>query len=73
MTRLAVTLGVPPFSARCLLSADERTFGGVAPFESSKWNQRPNLAVVRGTGEFYWDRGLIAEPTTPPVAVDSGT
>lgn len=75
-------------TVRCLLSADETTFGGGpmaicaltngqpwggVPFESSKWNQRPNLAVVRGTGEFYWDRGLIAEPTTPPVAVDSGT
>ncbi|OBB35725.1 hypothetical protein [Mycobacterium sp. 852002-51961_SCH5331710] len=75
-------------TVRCLLSADETTFGGgpmaicaltngqpwgAAPFESSKWNQRPNLAVVRGTGEFYWDRGLIAEPATAPVAVDSGS
>lgn len=75
-------------TVRCLLSADETTFGGGpmavcaltngqpwggAPFEASKWNQRLNLAVVRGTGEFYWDRGVIAEPSTPPVAVDSGT
>nr|WP_090341596.1 hypothetical protein [Mycolicibacterium malmesburyense]CRL71633.1 hypothetical protein CPGR_02013 [Mycolicibacterium malmesburyense] len=75
-------------TVRCLLSADETTFGGGpmavcaltngqpwagAPFETSKWNQRLNLAVQRGTGEFYWDRGLIAEPATPPVAVDSGT
>ncbi|MGV0785697.1 hypothetical protein ABQF33_02095 [Mycolicibacterium sp. XJ2] len=75
-------------AVRCLLSADDTTFGGgpttvcaltngqpwgEAPYETSKWNQRLNLAVVRGTGEFYWDRGLIAEPATPPVAVDSGT
>ncbi|WP_231976768.1 hypothetical protein [Mycobacterium sp. E740] len=71
---------------RCLLSADEVAFGGgpmtvcaltngqpwgQAPFETSKWNQRPNLAVVRGAGPFVWERGTIAEPATAPVSVDS--
>lgn len=44
---------------------------GASP-ETSKWNQRLNLAVVRGTGEFYWDRGLIADPVAAPVSVDGG-
>lgn len=72
-------------AVRCVLSADEVAFGGgpmaicaltngqpwgMAPFEASKWNQRPNLAVVRGTGEFYWDRGLLADPVPAPVSVD---
>lgn len=75
-------------AVRCLLSADEVTFGGgpvtvcaltngqpwgMAPYETSKWNERLNLAVVRGTGEFYWDRGLIADPAAPPVSVDGQT
>ncbi|WP_231740385.1 hypothetical protein [Mycobacterium sp. GA-1999] len=74
-------------AVRCLLSADEVAFGGgpmtvcaltngqpwgMAPPETSKWNQRLNLAVVRGTGEFYWDRGLIADPVDAPVSVDGG-
>ncbi|RAV14677.1 hypothetical protein DQP55_08335 [Mycolicibacterium sp. GF69] len=74
-------------AVRCVLSADEVAFGGgpmtvcaltngqpwgMAFTETSKWNQRLNLAVVRGTGEFYWDRGLIAEPTATPVSVDGG-
>ncbi|MCV7024987.1 hypothetical protein H7I77_16825 [Mycolicibacterium novocastrense] len=75
-------------AVRCLISADDATFGGGpmtvceltngqpwggAPFETSKWNQRLNLAVVRGTGEFFWDRGLIAEPATAPVSVEGAT
>lgn len=74
-------------AVRCVLSADEVAFGGgpmtvcaltngepwgMAFTETSKWNQRLNLAVVRVTGEFYWDRGLIAEPTATPVSVDGG-
>ena len=74
-------------AVRCVLSADEVAFGGgpmtvcaltngqpwgMAPFETSKWNQRLNLAVARGTGEFYWDRGLLADPVSTPVSVDGG-
>ena len=59
---------------RCALSGDnvdrgggpiavcELTNGqpwGMAPWETSKFNQRLNLAIVRATGELYWDRGTI--------------
>ncbi|WP_326547380.1 hypothetical protein QGN32_04110 [Mycolicibacterium sp. ND9-15] len=75
-------------AVRCVLSTDEVAFGGgpmtvcaltngqpwgAAPFETSKWNQRPNLAVVRGAGPFVWERGTIAEPVAAPVSVDSQT
>ncbi|MGV0716437.1 hypothetical protein ABQE93_13635 [Mycolicibacterium sp. XJ662] len=74
-------------AVRCDLSADNHAFGtgpvavcaltngqpwGMAPYESSKWNQRLNLLVTRGTGEFYWDRGDLPEPASPPVPVDGG-
>ncbi|SEH87574.1 Ca-activated chloride channel family protein [Mycolicibacterium rutilum] len=77
-------------SVRCLVSTDDPAFGGgpmtvcaltngqpwgMAPWESSKWHQRLNLAVVRGTGEFFWDRGLLPDPAqlpTAPVSVDGG-
>lgn len=74
-------------AVRCDLSADNPTFGtgpvavcvltngqpwGMAPFETSKWNQRLNLAVVQGTGQFYWDRGDLPEPVSAPVTVDGG-
>ncbi|MCV7279799.1 hypothetical protein H7J88_09060 [Mycolicibacterium flavescens] len=77
-------------TVRCLVNADDRAFGGgpmtvcaltngqpwgMAPFETSKWNQRLNLAVIRGTGEFNWDRGLLpdaAQLPTAPVSVDTG-
>ena len=60
---------------RCLVSADNVPFGGgpmvvcqpsdgqpfpQEPWETSKFDERLNLAVKRGTGEFYWDRGSIA-------------
>jgi len=78
-------------TVKCLVSANDGTFGGgpmtvcalsngepwgKAPFEESKWNQRLNLVVVRGTGEFYRDRGLLPDPAqlpAAPVSVDSGT
>ncbi|MDQ2638255.1 MAG: hypothetical protein M3Y83_15410 [Actinomycetota bacterium] len=74
-------------AVRCELSADNFAFGGgpvavcaltngqswgTAPFETSKWNQRLNLAVTLGTGEFYWDRGALPDPASPPVPVDGG-
>lgn len=77
-------------TVRCLVSADDRSFGGgpmtvcaltngqpwgMAPFETSKWNQRLNLAVARGTGEFNWERGLLPDAAalpTAPVSVDGG-
>jgi hypothetical protein len=61
-------------TVRCAVSADnvdrgggpmlvcERSDGqpyGMSPWETSKYNQRLNLAVIRGTGEFYWARGNI--------------
>ena len=61
-------------AVRCALSGDnvdrgggpmvvcELTNGqpwGMSPWETSKYNQRLNLAIVRGTGELYWDRGTI--------------
>ncbi|MFC3775655.1 hypothetical protein [Mycolicibacterium holsaticum] len=74
-------------AVRCELSADNYSFGGgpvavcaltngqpwgTAPFETSKWNQRLNLAVVLGTGQFYWDRGALPDPASAPVSVDGG-
>jgi hypothetical protein len=59
---------------RCALSADNRDRGGgpitvceltngqpwgMSPWETSKYNQRLNLAIVRATGELYWDRGTV--------------
>ena len=59
---------------RCGISADnvdrgggpvvvcERTDGqawGMAPWETSKYNERLNLAIVHGTGELYWDHGNL--------------
>ena len=32
---------------------------GMVPWETSKFNQRQNLAIVRGTGEMFWDRGVV--------------
>jgi hypothetical protein len=32
---------------------------GMSPWETSKYNQRLNLAIVRATGELYWDRGTV--------------
>ena len=32
---------------------------GMSPPETSKHNQRLNLALVRGTGELYWDHGTV--------------
>jgi hypothetical protein len=61
-------------TVRCAVSADnvdrgggpmlvcQRSDGqpwGMSPWETSKYNQVLNLAIVRGTGEFYWDRGTI--------------
>lgn len=61
-------------SVRCLVSADDVKRGGgpmvvcqrvdgqpwgQAPWETSKFNNRLNLAVVRGTGEMYWERGVV--------------
>ncbi|MGV0852914.1 hypothetical protein [Mycolicibacterium phlei] len=78
-------------TVKCLVSANDGTFGGgpvtvcalstgepwgMAPFETSKWNQRLNLAVVHGGGQYYWERGLLPDPAqlpTAPVSVDSGT
>lgn len=77
---------------RCLLTADDPSRGG-GPFavcqrsDGSPWGQTVysaekyaealNQAVMRGTGEFYWDGGNIRRPAPVPeggVAVGpSGT
>lgn len=59
---------------RCAVSADNMDRGGgpmvvcelsngqpwgMSPWETSKYNARLNLAIVRATGEHYWDRGSI--------------
>jgi hypothetical protein len=62
---------------RCLVSADNVPRGGgpmvvcqqsdgqpfgQSPWAASKYNERLNLAVKRGNGEFYWAKGSIAGP-----------
>ncbi|MEO3757118.1 hypothetical protein ABGB19_02350 [Mycobacterium sp. B14F4] len=75
-------------TVRCALSADnvdrgggpmavcERANGqawGMSPWETSKYNQRLNLAIVRGTGEMYWERGTIsASNAAGGLAVTAG-
>jgi hypothetical protein len=57
----------------------QRTNGlpwGEAPFAASihsgKEGVRQNLAVVRGTGEFTFERGIIAGPATGDTSLESG-
>ncbi|MGE2720448.1 hypothetical protein [Mycolicibacterium celeriflavum] len=77
-------------TVRCLVSADDVKRGGgpivvcqrvdgqpwgQAPWETSKFNNRLNLAVVRGTGEMYWERGVVPaanDAAGGEVAVDVG-
>ncbi|KUI20616.1 hypothetical protein AU193_11545 [Mycobacterium sp. GA-1285] len=77
-------------TVRCLVSADDVKRGGgpmvvcqrvdgqpwgLAPWETSKFNNRLNLAVVRGTGEMYWERGVVPAPndaTRGDIVVDAG-
>ena len=62
---------------RCVVSADDVPRGGgpmvvcqptdggpfpQAPWAASKFDERLNLAVKRGTGEFTWSKGSIAAP-----------
>ncbi|OBK76617.1 hypothetical protein [Mycobacterium sp. 1164985.4] len=69
-------------TVRCLVSADDVKRGGgpmvvcqrvdgqpwgQAPWETSKFNNRLNLAVVRGTGEMYWERGAVPAPNDAPA------
>ncbi|KUI16457.1 hypothetical protein AU191_00640 [Mycolicibacterium acapulense] len=75
---------------RCLVSADDVKRGGgpivvcqrvdgqpwgQAPWETSKFNNRLNLAVVRGTGQMYWERGVVPAANETPggdIVVDAG-
>ena len=74
-------------SVRCLVSADDVSRGGGpmvvcersdgqamgrAPFATSKFNEQLPLVVMRGTGQFNWDKGAIALPGGQGIAVDSG-
>lgn len=69
-------------AVRCLVSADAVNRGGgpmvtcqrvdgqpwgQAPWETSKFNNRLNLAVVRGTGELYWERGVVPAANDDPA------
>lgn len=75
---------------QCLVSADDVKRGGGpmvacqradgepwgrSPWETSKFNNRLNVVVVRGTGELYWDKGAVPAPneaTSGSVVVDAG-
>jgi hypothetical protein len=74
---------------RCLVSADNVPQGGgpmvvceqadgqpfgQSPWAASKYNERLNLAVKRGTGEFYWAKLPIlgAGPATGNVSLSEG-
>lgn len=85
-----VLVVVQDATVRCLVSADDVKRGGgpivvceradsqpwgMSPWETSKFNNRLNLAVVRGTGELYWERGSVpapGEPTAGDAAVGAG-
>lgn len=46
---------------------------GMSPWETSKYHQVLNLAIVRGPGEFYWDRGtLTPSPAAGGLSVAEG-
>ncbi len=45
---------------------------GKAPWATSKYNERANLAVVRGTGEFHWDKGTIGVPGGDGISLVPG-
>ncbi len=79
----------PDGKVRCLVSADnvpqgggpvvicEQTDGqpfGLSPWASTKFFQRLNLAVKRGTGEFYWAKVPIlgTGPGTQNVSLNEG-
>lgn len=76
-------------AVRCLLSADDPSRGGgpiavcqrsdgsafgQSPFSAEKYAVPLSQAVMRGTGQFYWDGGNVREVTPVPdggVAVGS--